>query len=102
MKLSNKLLFVLATFLISSFVLSNLVLKEQYNNIDKNDKFWEFKHKDTLSFSNLSIDGGNGIYLSILYNPSKNGIIYREELKKNISYKVEKDSNMRVKYQCNK
>lgn len=92
MKLSTKILLTFMTFLSGIFIFSGLILKREFLNIDKTDKFWDFKNKISFKFSHLSIDGWNLAFVAVKNNPNKSGIIFKERFDNLIKYHVKNDT----------
>ena len=68
MKTSSLLLLILLGLFIFSLVASDLVLKSQYNKIDKTDPFWNYKKLNKGIFHHLKLTGGN--VTRIAFSPS--------------------------------
>ena len=58
MKLSSRILLSMLIILIAGLLLSNIVLKKEYNKIDKGDLHWNYTTVLTQPFKYLKIDGG--------------------------------------------
>lgn len=73
MKKSSFILFILLGLFIISLVGTDIVLKIQYNKIDKTDPFWNYTKLNKGIFHHLKMDGGN--VTSIAFSPSPHGSI---------------------------
>jgi hypothetical protein len=73
MKKSSLLLLILLGLFIISLVGSDLMLKKQYNKIDKSDPFWNYTKINKGSFHHLKITDGN--VTRIAFIPSPHGSI---------------------------
>src|SRR5690349_16954698 len=60
MKLTTRILLGILILMIAGLVVSNLVLKKQYNAIDKSDLYWTYNKVFDKPFKHLNITGGNG------------------------------------------
>src|ERR1043166_213633 len=60
MKLTTRILLGLFILMIAGLVASNMVLKKQYNAIDKSDLYWTYNKVLEKPFKHLNITGGNG------------------------------------------
>ena len=70
MKLSSKILLAMLIILVSGLLMSNIVLKKEFNKIDKSDLYWNYTKVFTQSFRYIKIDGGN--ITNIAFEQSKN------------------------------
>jgi len=70
MKLTAKILFTMLLLLIAGIVLSNIVLKNEYEKTDKNDLYWTYGKILEEPFSHLVVNGGN--VTNIAYEAGKN------------------------------
>lgn len=59
MKLSSKILLAMLFLLIGGLLMSNIVLKKEYNKIDKSDLYWNYTTVFSKPFKYIKIDGGN-------------------------------------------
>lgn len=59
MKLSSKILVAMGALLLAGMLSSNLIIKSEYDQMDKNDHYWTFKKIETKPFKHLKISGGN-------------------------------------------
>src|SRR3954454_17174328 len=69
MKLTSKILFTMLLLFITGIVLSNIVLKNEYEKTDKNDLYWTYGKILEQPFSHLVIEGG--YVTKIAYESSK-------------------------------
>ena len=60
MKFTSKALLVLAIILIGALLSSNIILKSEYDKIDKSDIYWNYHKILEQPFKYLKITGGNG------------------------------------------
>jgi hypothetical protein len=60
MKLTSKVLLVLLLLLIVELVSSNIILKKEYDKMDKSDIYWTYEKVLQQPFKYLKITGGNG------------------------------------------
>ncbi|KAA9038357.1 hypothetical protein FW778_12350 [Ginsengibacter hankyongi] len=70
MKLSSRILLSMLIILIAGLLLSNMVLKKEYNKIDKSDLHWNYTSVLTQPFKYLKIEGGN--ITKIAFEQNKN------------------------------
>ncbi|CAN5214535.1 hypothetical protein BH11BAC6_BH11BAC6_04240 [soil metagenome] len=73
MKLTTKILLTMLLLFITGIVLSNMALKNEFYNTDKNDIYWTYGKILEQPFSHLVIDGGN--VTKIAYEHSKNASV---------------------------
>ncbi len=59
MKLTSKVLIVLLLLFTTGLFASNMLLKKQYDKIDRSDVYWTYKKILAQPFHHLKIDGGN-------------------------------------------
>lgn len=59
MKLSSRILLAMLIILVSGLLMSNIVLKKEYNKIDKSDLYWNYTSVLMQPFRYVKIDGGN-------------------------------------------
>src|ERR1700712_4465512 len=59
MKLSSMILLGTFSLLLVAMVVSNILLKKEYDKIDKSDSYWNFNKIPQQPFRHLKIDGGN-------------------------------------------
>src|SRR5207237_155381 len=60
MKFTSRILVMLLVVLLAGLLSSNMLLKKQYNGIDKSDLYWTYNKVLEQSFKYLKITGGNG------------------------------------------
>lgn len=72
MKLSSKILLTIFLIMIVGLLSSNMILKKQYDSIDKSDIYWTYDKVLEQPFNYLNITGGNGtnIYYEQSAKPS--------------------------------
>jgi hypothetical protein len=59
MKLSSWLLMAMLVILMGGILVSNIILKKQYDQVDKSDLYWTYRKVVTQPFKYLKIKGGN-------------------------------------------
>ncbi|MEP6746648.1 MAG: hypothetical protein ABJB86_02920 [Bacteroidota bacterium] len=59
MKLTSKILIVMLLLFTSGLFASNMLLKRQYDKVDKTDIYWTYEKVLEQPFRHLKIDGGN-------------------------------------------
>ena len=59
MKLTSRILLVIGIILIAGILSSNMILKKQYDSIDKSDGYWTYDKILQQPFKHLNITGGN-------------------------------------------
>ncbi len=59
MKLTIKILLVLLFVFVAGLFATNIILKREYDGLDKSDYYWNFKRVLEQPFKYLKIDGGN-------------------------------------------
>jgi hypothetical protein len=60
MKFTSKVLLALAVILIGALLSSNIILKKEYDKVDKSDIYWNYEKVLQQPFKYLKITGGNG------------------------------------------
>jgi hypothetical protein len=70
MKLTAKILFTILLLFLAGIVLSNIVLKNEYEKTDKNDLYWNYGKILGESFNHLVVNGGN--VTNLVYEQGKN------------------------------
>ncbi len=70
MKLSTTILLVTFVLLVTAMFASNVILKKEYDKVDKSDLYWTYGKILEQSFKHLKIEGGNVTHIA--YEPSKN------------------------------
>ncbi len=68
MKLTTGILVLIAVLMAGGLLASNLILKKQYDAIDKSDIYWTYNKVMEQPFKYVNITGGNGT--NIYYEPS--------------------------------
>ncbi len=69
MKISSLLLFILLGLFIICLVSTDLILKNEYNKIDKTDPFWNYTKLSKGSFHHLKLMGGNITRIGFIPSP---------------------------------
>ena len=59
MKWSTRIIFTLLILLVAGLFLSNIVLKKEYNQMDKSDTYWNYGKILEQNFKYVKIEGGN-------------------------------------------
>ena len=59
MKLSSLILLITLSLLTVALFLSNVLLKKEYDKIDKSDNYWTYGKILEQPFRHLKIEGGN-------------------------------------------
>ena len=59
MKFTTRILLSIFIFMIAGLLSSNMILKNQYDNIDKSDIYWTYNKVLEQPFKYLDITGGN-------------------------------------------
>ena len=59
MKISTSILFTLLILLVAGMLCSNIILKNQYDKVDKSDLYWTYRKVAETPFKHLKITGGN-------------------------------------------
>src|SRR5437762_7768839 len=68
MKFTTRILVLIFVLIIAGLLSSNMILKKQYNAIDKSDIYWTYNKVLEQPFKYLNITGGNET--NIYYEPS--------------------------------
>lgn len=68
MKLTSKILLLLGVVMIAALLSSNMILKHEYDSIDKSDIYWTYDKVLEQPFKYLNITGGNST--NIFYEPA--------------------------------
>lgn len=66
MKTSNKLVLLLAILIVGGLFVSNYSLKQQFNEMDTSDLYWEFGTRESGKFHHIVICGGNLLKTTII------------------------------------
>lgn len=64
MKFTSRILLSLLVLLLASLLSSNIILKKQYDAIDKSDLYWTYTKILEQPFKHLKIAGGNGTHIA--------------------------------------
>ncbi|MDN3657341.1 hypothetical protein QWZ08_16945 [Ferruginibacter paludis] len=64
MKISTTILFSLLILLIAGMLCSNIVIKKEYDKVDKSDLYWTYKKVLQTPFKYLKITGGNNTHIA--------------------------------------
>ncbi len=59
MKISTTILFTILTLVIAAMLCSNILIKKEYNKLDKSDLYWTYEKVLEKPFKYLKITGGN-------------------------------------------
>lgn len=73
MKKASRMLVILGILLIMSVIISNLILRKQYNNINKSDPFWNYAKLAQGPFHHIVMSGCNKT--RAVFSPGPNGSI---------------------------
>jgi hypothetical protein len=60
MKFTSKVLLALGIILVGALLCSNIILKHEYDKVDKSDSYWNYEKVLQQPFKYLKIIGGNG------------------------------------------
>lgn len=63
MKISTTILFTLLILLIAGMLCSNIIIKKEYDKVDKSDLYWTYKKVLQTPFKYLKIKGGNNTHI---------------------------------------
>jgi hypothetical protein len=69
MKFTSKVLLALAVILIGALLSSNIILKREYDKVDKSDIYWNYHKILQQPFKYLKITGGNGTRIAFEQSP---------------------------------
>jgi len=78
MKFTSKVLLVLLVVLIGGLLSSNIILKREYDKIDKSDIYWNYERVLQQPFKYLKITGGNGTKIAFEQSPKYSVRILQE------------------------
>ena len=95
MKFTSSVLLALLIILIGELLSSNIILKKEYEKVDKTDIYWTYENVLQQPFKYLKIRGGNGTRIAFEQSPNYSVRIQREwkkYLRGEIKAKVEKDT----------
>lgn len=73
MKLSTLILLVTFVLLVTAMFASNIILKKEYDKVDKSDLYWTYRKILEQPFKHLKIEGGN--VTNIAFEQSKNSSV---------------------------
>lgn len=73
MKLSSIILIVLLALFVTSLFASNLILRNQYDKVDKSDLYWNYNKILEKPFKHINIKGGN--VTNIVFEQNKNSSV---------------------------
>ncbi len=68
MKFTSRILMMLLVVLLAGLLSSNMLLKKQYDGLDKSDLYWTYNKVLQQSFKFLKINGGNGTNIAFEQN----------------------------------
>lgn len=68
MKLSSRILLAMLILFVAGLLLSNIVLKKEYNKIDKGDLYWNYTTVFSQPFKYLKMEGGNNTRIAFEQN----------------------------------
>jgi hypothetical protein len=68
MKSSSRILLSMLIILVAGLLLSNIILKNEYNKIDKSDLYWNYTDVLNQHFKYLKIEGGNNTKIAFEQN----------------------------------
>ena len=69
MKFTSKVLLALLVVLIGGLLSSNIILKKEYDKVDKTDIYWNYEKVLQEPFKYLKITGGNGTRIAFEQSP---------------------------------
>ncbi|MDQ2719373.1 MAG: hypothetical protein M3Z26_06370 [Bacteroidota bacterium] len=69
MKFTSKVLLALLVVLIGGLLSSNIILKKEYDKVDKTDIYWNYEKVLQQPFKYLKITGGNGTKIAFEQSP---------------------------------
>lgn len=78
MKLTSRILLALLIILISGVLLSNVILKKEYDKVDKTDIYWTYEAVLKQPFKYLKLTGGNGTKIAFEQSPKYSVRILQE------------------------
>jgi hypothetical protein len=70
MKWSTRILLTLGVLLVGGMVISNLILKEEYDKVDKTDMYWNYEKVSEQPFKFIKIEGGNITHIAYEQSPN--------------------------------
>lgn len=78
MKFTSKVLLALAVILIGALLSSNIILKREYDKVDKSDIYWNYHKILQQPFKYMKITGGNGTRIAFEQSPNYSVRILQE------------------------
>jgi hypothetical protein len=95
MKKATWMLVILGVFLFLSVIASNLILRNQFNNIDKSDPFWNYAKLATGSFHHIMLSGSNET--RVMFSPGRTGSVgvlnfWESEMRKRVQSTIARDT----------
>ena len=69
MKFTSKVLLALLVVLFAGLLSSNIILKKEYDKVDKSDIYWNYERVLEQPFKYLKITGGNGTKIAFEQSP---------------------------------
>jgi len=78
MKFTSKILLTLLIVLIGGLLSSNIILKKEYDKVDKTDIYWTYENVLQQPFKYLKITGGNGTKIAFEQSPKYSVRILQE------------------------
>ena len=78
MKLTSKILLAMLFLLLVGLLSSNIILKKQYDRIDKTDIYWTYKKIIEEPFKYVKLNGGNGTKIVFEQSPKYSVRILQE------------------------
>jgi hypothetical protein len=78
MKFTSKILLALLVILIAGLLSSNIILKKEYDKVDKTDVYWNYENVLQQPFKYLKITGGNGTRIAFEQSPKYSVRILQE------------------------
>ena len=70
MKWSNKILITMLVVFVAGLLASNIVMKKEYDKVDKNDMYWTYGKVLDQHFKHLKIEGGNLTNIAFEQSPN--------------------------------
>jgi hypothetical protein len=70
MKWSTRILLFLLVVVIAGMLASNIILRNEYKSVDKNDRYWNYGKILDQPFKYLKIDGGNSTQIAFEQSPN--------------------------------
>ncbi len=78
MKFTSKILLGILILVIGELLCSNIILKKEYDKIDKTDIYWTYENVLSQPFKYLKITGGNGTRIAFEQSPKYSVRILQE------------------------